>query len=193
MTRSIRKCLWLFAAFLSCAHPIYSQSQKLPCSLKVEESPEIRGFRLGQTVEQLKAKFPKNMWLEDIDPREMSIVLLDRGDLRRDETYEGLEGVTLRLLDNKVAWFTIKYSGETKWNSQEEFANVIAQSFKLPTAGWKNRYQPTLTCDGFTVETNAGLGGVVGPTVQIKLRGLDEEVERRKLQKEADRRKVFKP
>jgi hypothetical protein len=161
--------------------------------MKANQSPEVRSFKLGQTVEQLRTKFPNNFWLDDNSEEGPTIVLLSRSDLGRNEAYEGLEGVTLRFLDKKIASLTVKYSSETKWNSQEEFNSAVVQNLKLPTTGWKGRYSLTLTCEDFTVETSAGLAGVTGASIQIKLRDFEQEVERRKLQKEADRRKVFKP
>jgi hypothetical protein len=193
MTVHLRNCVSLLTILIVCALPAYPQAQKSACTMKADQSPEVRGFKLGQTIEQLRAKFPKNFWLDTDDPEGTTIALLDRRDFGDNETYEGLEGVTLKFLDKKVASLTVKYLRDTKWNSQEEFNNVVTQNLKLPTTGWKGRYSLTLTCEDFTVETSAGASGIVGASIQISLRDLEQEMERRKLQKEADRRKVFKP
>lgn len=194
MTIYLRNCISLLTIVIVCALPAYTQAQKSACTMKADQSPEVRGFKLGQTVEQIRAKFPKNFWLDlGDDPEGPTIVLLEAKDFSGDEAYQGLEGVTLRFLDKKVASLTVKYSRGTKWDSQEEFNNVVTQNLKLPTTGWKGRYSLTLTCEDFTVETSAGLSGIAGASIQIKLRDLEQEMERRKLQKEADRRKVFKP
>ena len=56
---NINKTLWLLIALLSA---IAASAQQPTCSLKIDQLPdsvELRGFRLGMTYDQVKARVPQ--------------------------------------------------------------------------------------------------------------------------------------
>lgn len=107
-----------------------------------------------------------------------------------EKRFEGVGGVELKFLDEKLSLIEITYDRSTKWADVDEFAAAIAEGLKLPTGGWRGRAgSAELDCSGFQVRAEI----LLSPQVTITATGLHEEIERRKAEAEKAKRKVFKP
>jgi hypothetical protein len=178
------------------------------CTLKPEESPEVRGLKLGQSYEDVKKGFPRGRYVSGISdyPNELGLRRFRVSDLSRlapylldsdvtipegwGKRFEGVEELELRFLDDKLASIEIGYDSSTKWDDPSEFTSAISQALKLPLKGWHGRSDKAqLECSGFEVITEI----ILNPTLTIRTVGLDEEIQRRKVEAEKSKKKVFKP
>lgn len=121
------------------------------CELDLEHAPEVRGFRLGMTLDSIRSRFPD---LADVTPDKLgstkiviekaavneglkrepalhseAVVLLV--DTSRYPEFSGARKTRLELVDNRVASIEVVYSDETKWKSLEEFLKSVADGLKL--------------------------------------------------------------
>lgn len=177
------------------------------CTLKTEESPEVRGFKLGQAYEAVKKEVPdleivgRGLWdraeKDELGRRELDLSQMVRYaqiDPRAPQDwvkrFEGVEGVKLIFLDDKLASIEIVYDSSTRWSDPLEFTAAIAAKLKLPSKGWRGREPTSLRCSGFIVETT---GGMYAPQLTIKLSELDGELVTRKYENERKKKEKFKP
>jgi hypothetical protein len=185
-----------------------NRAQSNPCALKVAEAPEVRGFKLGQTYEEIKRGFPnEDLSAHGVDsqkPNGVRQIIVAAGGytsrLRRaaagelpegwSKRFEGVSRAEVQLLDDKVASVKIVYDDTAKWEDPLEFTAAIAEGLKLPRQGWRGKYPTVLDCDGFTVETEAVTSY---STLTIQLTDFVPEVKRREAEAERAKRKVFKP
>ncbi|HEY0005814.1 MAG TPA: hypothetical protein VGB17_13600 [Pyrinomonadaceae bacterium] len=111
----------------------------------MDHAPEIRGFRLGMTLDQFKARVenPSQPYpaIKIPAPDRFGVISLsdslnllsygqtatDLGDIR---VYE------LIFIDNRLAHIMLVYADQTKWNNLAEFKPKIIRSFNLPDM-WK--------------------------------------------------------
>ena len=129
-------------------------AQDNKCTLKVAElsdAPELFGFRMGMTMDQLKARVPqvkfgkadgfgllKTSINPDFDPQ------IDKASL------SGIRTVSLDFLDGRLTSLWLGYDGTFKWQTVPDFVAGISQSLHLPDAWepWKGRGQQ-LKCADF--------------------------------------------
>lgn len=166
-----------------------ASAQKTTCELGVERAPEIRGFRLNQTIDEVKsrypaAKYPKANDLGMIDP-----VII--------ETVEGVRYVILSLIDGKVGELSVYYDDSVKWGTAGQLSDKLADSFKLP-AWWDIGGHPDerrLTCKGFVISAGLVTKTVHNDGSYIKLQTADYEdtVSRRIREEEQKKREGFQP
>ncbi len=136
-----------------------------PCTLNLEQAPELRGFRLGMSIEQIQARFqgfpnpPANEF-------GLATVVLDRSiviEETRPSTgytfvparYRELDGVDrmyLKIVDGHIAEIEVYYTNDLKWRSVDEFVSRTAEALKL-NGDWKkqNEDYKSLGCNGFLV------------------------------------------
>ncbi|HEX7772504.1 MAG TPA: hypothetical protein VF435_08775, partial [Pyrinomonadaceae bacterium] len=162
------------------------------CPLTVEQSPVVRGIKLGQTVAEVRSLFP-----EAASSRAVSLALgfesMNSNDLgvteqtitstafRDSERLKGTENLVLRYLDGRVALFRINYDPSVHWNNSAHFAAAIAPQLHLPAEGWRaNGQSMRLTCSGFYVNVIA----MVGSQITISRDDLDAEISRRREKRE---------
>lgn len=115
-----------------------------PCKLTPENAPELRGFRLGMTLDEIKKKFPN---LPPINANEygLSKIYFDRTakpeqsyrefnfiDANFIEAFKGTRRVYLELVDNKVVVIKVVYTDEIPWKSEEEFIRRTSESLNIP-------------------------------------------------------------
>jgi hypothetical protein len=127
--------------FLLCALSIAAQESK--CVLKLAElpgSPELFGFHMGMTPDQVKKRVPqvafgrvnefgvsKTSINPDFDPS------IDKGSLA------GVRTVSLDFLDDRLTSFWLGYDSGFKWQTVPTFVKGISQALHLPEAWtpWK--------------------------------------------------------
>jgi hypothetical protein len=129
-------------------------AQDNQCTVKLSDlpdAPELFGFRMGMTTQQVKARIPqvafgrvnefgvsKTSINPDFDPR------IDKS------TFAGVRTVSLDFLDGRTTSLWFGYDGSFKWQTVPEFVERISQSLRLPAAwrSWKTRGQQ-LSCADF--------------------------------------------
>jgi hypothetical protein len=162
------------------------------CALTVEQSPEVRGLKLGQDYEVLRSLSSKglqyrNRGADDIGITRLYLTpILDR-DM---EMMKGVGHIELIYLDGKLSSFEIDYDSDVMWHSDAHFAAAIAEQLKLPTSGWVDKYgTASLQCAGFVVEAEAFSNG----KLKIETSNLQQEITKRRAERDQKKRVEFKP
>ncbi|HVF58136.1 MAG TPA: hypothetical protein VM934_18450 [Pyrinomonadaceae bacterium] len=174
----LKKLLPAVALLLCSAASSGAQQQQERCTLKVENAPELRGFRLGMTVNQFKARFPGVV----ISDAEFGM----QGAHVAKKDGEGLEGISrigFEFVDGRLTAFQANYANSINWDSQEQFTERVGESLKLPKA-WQGG--DTMICDGFTI--TAGINSI--SMVDASGRRL---VEQRRRERDEKARQGFRP
>jgi hypothetical protein len=133
---------------------IAASAQDRSCALKLADlpdAPELFGFRLGMSTEQVKARVPqitfqrpnefgasKTSFSPDFDPR------IDKASL------PGVRTISLDFVDGRVTSLWLGYDGTFKWHTVPDFVKGISQALRLPATWepWKVRGQQ-LRCADF--------------------------------------------
>jgi hypothetical protein len=195
-----------------------NRTQAQPCSMPREQAPAVRGFRLGQNVEEIITKWPRLRYLHaksrqiELDGAyDLPFSMYDNGrKLNLGEEMEGVDNINLFFLDDKLYYLVVMYS-DYEPQGINDFIQQASESLGLPALGWRQESASSarLTCKGFELHIQTGKEGRrVGPPALIlldtaaagELRRRQEERKRleseRQLEKqrEAERKKrVFKP
>lgn len=139
---------------LLCASIATATAQERQCTLKLAQlpdAPELFGFRIGMTKDQVKARVPQVVFGQtqafgvlktsinpDFDPK------------INKSTFAGVRTVSLDFLDDRLTSLWLGYDSSFKWHTVPEFIEGISQSLHLPPAWspWKSRGQQ-LRCADF--------------------------------------------
>ena len=147
------------------------------CSLDLAHAPELRGFRLGTTLAQLRTRFPM---IPEAPPSQLgrTTISIDPASMAADinptpsylsgavflvvnsSKYPELVGTTrtnLELVDGRLASIEILYSNDVKWTSIDEFLKTVADGLHLD-GSWKkvgedNEYSQhrSMTCQTLSI------------------------------------------
>ena len=126
-----------------------------PCTLKsdqLRDAPELRGFRLGMTFEQVKTRVPPVQFghADEIGVTKTSINPLY--DPRFDKTaFADIRTISFDFLDGRLTTLWIGYEGSFKWQSVPEFVDGISKTLNVPASWSPKRGGQQLQCDGFTI------------------------------------------
>jgi len=147
-----------FAILLLLFSACVVSAQQNTCQAKVSDLPpvaELRGFRLGMTPDQVKARVPqvafgrtdelgvsKTSISPDFDPR------IDKAN------FEDVRTVSLDLLDGRVVSVWIGFEGTFKWKTIEEFVKGVSQELKLPDEWTTKGRAQQLTCTDFQLSVS---------------------------------------
>jgi hypothetical protein len=152
-TRDIRKLLLLMLAVL-CLRAS-ATAQPGACSLKLDQlkdAPELFGFRLGMTFDQVKAISP----LIKIGPADkfgvVKTTINPHYEPRSDKTvFADVRTISLDFLDGKLVSVWIGFEETFKWPTLDEFVPNLSKSLNVPVAWPPKRNGQQLTCDGFSL------------------------------------------
>ena len=159
--------------------------QEAKCTLKLAELPaatELRGFRVGMTAEQVKARLPKQQ-LKPADEFGFTALNIfpDYEPGIDKTTVEGVRTISLELLDNRVFSIWIGYDKSFKWQTLDEYATGISAALKLPNT-WRTKFRTLLLdCADFTVAI-VPVGG--SPSIKITDNAARELLDKRRAAKE---------
>lgn len=181
------------------------------CELKVAQSPALRGFRLGMTLAEVSARFPRYE-ISEADSCGRLNVYMDAtfgrlgAEARRPEEFDGVQGIQLGFLDGRLNYLRVTYDGGTFWKGVGEYLVALSGSLGLPASWYKGEDRTTLSqahtlgCDGFKVVAGFNAGPYVElhdtAAIQTMLRRKTEDVAKREREAEEERerrRKAFKP
>lgn len=157
------------------------------CNLSLAQSPELRGYRLGMSVEQVQARVPGAGFAKDwplnrqaivLRPRPPSDRMLDGLRVRNysdaaliDNSvfpgYEGVREISLYFTNGQLSTIEGSYENNQRWESVNQFMEAAASGLNLP-GRWSplqeravaDRYRivsRTLKCSGFEVTTSMSL------------------------------------
>lgn len=155
------------------------------CTKKMSElpaAPELLGFRLGMTREQIKARIPQTKF-GHADPFGVSKTTINPYfDETIDKTkFESVRSISLDLVDDKLTSIWIGFDETFKAPTAAEFVKLISQSLQLD-GNWSSRSRgQQLRCADFqlTVTTVAG-----GPSFRLVDIAADDLIAQRRQAKE---------
>jgi hypothetical protein len=169
-------------AFLLLLLASAAAAQDRHCTLKLSQlpdAPELFGFRMGMTKEQVKVRVPQVLFGRhkpfglaktsinpDFDPR------IDKS------TFAGVRTISLDLLDDKLTSLWLGFDSSFKWHTVPEFVEGISQSLHLPDAwtSWKSRGQQ-LRCVDFQMTVSIV---AEGPSFRILDQSAEETLNARR-------------
>src|SRR5215213_5681915 len=162
------------------------QSVFAQCTKKISElpaAPELLGFRLGMTKEQVKARVPQTKF-GHTDPFGVAKTTINP---YFDETidkskFEGVRSISLDLIDEKLTSIWIGFDETFKAHTAEEFIKLISQSLQVDRnwSSWRSRGQQ-LRCADFQLIVTMVAGG---PSLRLLDTAADELVAQRRQAKE---------
>jgi hypothetical protein len=174
------------------------------CALTVAQSPEVRGIRLGMSVEEVLGLFPGSSDAPEIRSALSSAdkhfgvtkfnVYPDR--YASKVKFEGISQFAFEFLDNRLSAVYVGYNGP-EWKSVDVFISRLSESLKLPSANdWEASNLDslkTLKCEGF--EIRASIGGTDGNSNYVLIHSLvaEQMVRDRQAEVKEKARREFKP
>jgi outer membrane protein len=148
------------------------------CALSRGQAPEIGGFRLGMTKDQVRALAPilklgpaNEFGVEHDELKSADLENLPgaRG------FFDGVQGVSLEFTDGLLSFIRVFYPVTSKWESKDEFLTVMAPKFNLrgnwkPFYDWQNKdvrdagdlRDLGIECSGFRLSVGIGVEGLGG-------------------------------
>src|SRR6266404_726751 len=114
---------------------------KLPCTLTMDQAPDIKGLRLGMTADEVLAPFPGSK--EDAELRaslsrppsqfgaSSFVIRPDRYESK--EKYNGINQITFTLLDGRVYNLSVGYTGP-EYSHVDKFVTKFIEGTSLPAA-----------------------------------------------------------
>ena len=164
-------------------------SVEAQCTQKLAElpsAPELLGFRLGMTKDEIKARIPQTRFGRTDDFGVLKTTINPYFDESIDKSnLESVRSISLDLLDDHLTSLWIGYDETYKIQSVEEFIKAISASLKL-TGSWsaaRGKGQQ-LKCADFEVFVSTVARG---PSLRIVDVGAEEDIaERRQAKEERD-------
>jgi hypothetical protein len=138
------------------------------CTLKLEQLPEaaeLRGFHLGMTYDQVKARVPQVQFgrADQFEVAKTSINPLF--DPRFDKaSFADVRTVSLDFLDGRLVNLWIGYESTFKWQTVDEFVGGMSKALNLPADWPVKRGGPQLSCSGFSISASLVAGS---PSIRI--------------------------
>jgi hypothetical protein len=173
----LRSLLFLLAIAL----PVSAQCTQKMASLPA--APELHGFRLGMTRDQIKAVVPQTVFGHTDHFGVAKTTINPHFDPKIDQTkYEGVRSISLDLLDDRLTSLWIGYDETFQVQAIDEFVKVVSKSLQLDGAwsSWRSRGQQ-MRCADFQliVTTLAG-----GPSLRLLDFAADDTIAARRQAKE---------
>ena len=179
---SFLRCTYLAIIIAVIAGTASAQCLKKMAEIPV--APELLGFKLGMTKEQIKAHVPQTEFGRTDDFGVTKTTINPYFDPKIDKTkFEGVRSISLDLLDQKLTSLWIGYDENFKAKNVDEFVKLISQSLQLRAADWssyRSRGQQ-MRCDDFQLVVTMVAGG---PTLRVLDLAAEETVAMRRQAKE---------
>ena len=175
------RIVFLFFATITSVLCVHAQ-----CSQRLSElpsAPELWGFRLGMTRDEVKVRVPQTVFGRTDEFGVSKTTINPSFDPKIDKTkFESVRSISLDMLDDHLTSLWIGYDETFRVQSIEEFVTMISQELKVPAnwSSWKSRGKQ-LKCVDFQliVTTIAG-----GPSLRILDTGADDVIAARRQAKE---------
>ena len=180
MTHFSRFALHIFCSILFClvsAAGISAQQCKIRID-QVPDAPELRGFRLGMTFDQVKARVPQ---VQLGRPDEIGLTKTSINPLydpRFDKAaFADVRTISFDFLDGKLTTLWIGYESSFKWQSVDEFVSGISKSLNVAGSWSPKRGGQQLRCEGFTVSISLIAGS---PSIRLSDYAAEETIATRR-------------
>ena len=165
---------------------LLAQAASAQCTKKISElpaAPELSGFQLGMTKEQVKLRVPQTKF-GHADPFGISKTTINPYfDETIDKTkFQGVRSISLDLLDDKLTSIWIGFDETYKVQTAEEFVKSLSQSLQLNGnwSSYRSRGQQ-LRCADFQLIVTTVAGG---PSFRLLDTSAEELVAQRRQAKE---------
>src|SRR6266404_4134745 len=175
----VKKASWPLLLALLIAGP--ASAQQSACTLKIDqlpESAELRGFRLGMTLEQAKAQVPQ-IRLARADQFGVAKISINPyfGPSFDKTAFADVRTISLDFLDGRLVSLWIGFESTFKWQTLDAFAAGISKSLNLPMAWPVKRGGRELICDGFSMFASLIAGS---PSIRISEDAAQETIAARR-------------
>ena len=157
------------------------------CTRKIAEipaAPELLGFRLGMTKEEIKTHVPQTQFGHTDDFGVSKTTINPYFDPKIDKAkFEGVRSISLDILDQKLTSLWIGYDENFKARNVDEFVKLITQSMQLSAANWsswRSRGQQMRCADFQLIVTMVANG----PSLRVLDTAAEETVAMRRQAKE---------
>ena len=173
--------LRILLVLLAIALPVSAQCTQKIATLPA--APELYGFRLGMTRDEIKELVPQTQFGKT-DPFGVAKTTINPSfDPKIDQKrFEGVRSISLDLLDDRLTSLWIGYDDTYKIKTTDEFVKAISQSLQVAGnwSSWRSRGQQ-LRCADFQliVSTLAG-----GPSLRLLDFAAEDTIAARRQQKE---------
>jgi hypothetical protein len=132
-----------------------AKAQPATCSLKpdqLKEAPELFGFHLGMTLDQVKARSA----LIQFGPADnfgiIKTSISPHYEPRFDKTvFSDARTISFDFLDGKLVTLWIGFEETFKWPKLDEFVANLSKALEVPGRWPLKRNGQQLTCDGFSL------------------------------------------
>jgi hypothetical protein len=177
----------LVMVFPQLSSPVNAQTQQ--CTLKLADlpaAPELLGFQMGMTKEQVKLRVPQVKFGKTDDLGVSKTTINPYFDPSIDKTaFIGVRSISLDFVDEHLTSLWIGFDETYKVTTVDEFVKRISQSLHLPDSwtGWRSRGQQ-MRCDNFQLTVTMVAGG---PSVRVLDLGAEDIVATRRETKEEER------
>ena len=168
---------------------VLAQSASAQCTKKISElpaAPELSGFQLGMTKEQIKLRIPQAKFGKADHFGVSKTTINPYFDETIDKTkFQGVRSISLDLLDDKLTSIWIGFDETYKIRTAEEFVKSISQSLQVNSnwSSYRSRGQQ-LRCADFQLIVTTVAGG---PSFRMLDTGAEDLVaERRQLKEDQD-------
>ena len=148
---------------------VASFEQDDKCNVKLDQikpAPELYGFRLDMTVEEVKKLVPTLQTRKSDDLGLMKTSFSPRFDPKIDKTkFENVRTVSFEFLDDKLMDLWIGYTSEFKWAKLEDFVPQMSASLGLPSNAWRAKgLERRFDCADFQIAAWMVAGG---PSIRL--------------------------
>lgn len=162
----INRAFWLLLAALLITGP--ASAQQPTCTLKIDQLPEsieLRGFRLGMTLEQAKTQVPQIPRARADQFGVAKISINPYFDPSFDRTrFADVRTISLDFLDGRLISLWIGYESTFKWQTLDTFVAGISRSLNFPGEWPAKRGGRELNCNDFSVFASMIAGS---PSIRI--------------------------
>lgn len=160
---------------------VAASAQSQSCTLKLTQlpnAPELFGFHLGMSTEEVKVKAPLIMFGR---PDEFGVIKTSINpsfDPRFDQAaFAGVRTISLDFLDGRLVTLWIGYDERFKWQTVDDFIAGISRSLNLSVPWIAKRGARELTCDGFSIFASMIAGS---PSIRITDEAAQETIATRR-------------
>jgi hypothetical protein len=166
LRKTLPRILFAFVIVLSLCG--LTMAQENGCTAKLAglpQAPELRGFRLGMTTDQVKTRVPQVVFphVDDLGVSKTSINPYFDPQIDK-SSFENVRTVSLDFLDGRLTQLWIGYEDTFKWKTIDEFVKGISQSLSVPD-DWSTKGRGRrLQCTDFELTVSPIAGG---PSLRI--------------------------
>lgn len=150
---NINRTLWLLVVALLSATTALAQQPT--CSLRVDQLPdsaELRGFRLGMTYDQVKARVPQ-VKFGPTDPFGVAKTSINPyfDPIIDKVAFADVRTISLDFLDGRLVTLWIGFENSFKWQALDRFVAGVSKSLNLPAAWSPKRGGRQMSCQGLSI------------------------------------------